>query len=82
MGNGHEIFEKFMGTSNPFSLINEIEKEQLNKEILSAFDNTKADKNIDIKTLPPIDVDLECTLEELYNGCIKTIKYKKKNYRI
>ena len=78
MGNGHEIFEKFMGTSNPFSLINEIEKEQLNKEILSAFDNTKADKNKDIKTLPPIDVDLECTLEELYNGCIKTIKYKKK----
>ena len=31
LGNGHEIFEKFMGTSNPFTLIRENEKKS--KEI-------------------------------------------------
>ena len=90
MGNGHEIFEKFMGTANPFALTTdtkkekdikdfekEFEKEKMNKEISAAFERSFGEKK-EKDVLPPIDIDLECTLEELYNGCVKTIKYKKK----
>ena len=80
MGNGHEIFERFMGTSNPFALKtdSEKEKEKMNKEISAAFEKSFGEPKIEKGILPPIDIDLECTLEELYNGCVKTIKYKKK----
>ena len=70
-GNGHEIFEKFMGTENPFTLKDEYEK--------GFFDEEKEEnKKISEDQIQNIDVNLECTLEELYNGCIKNIKYKKK----
>ena len=75
-GNGHEIFEKFMGTSNPFTLKGESEKnffEEKAKPKISISNNKKSED-----ALKPIDIDLECTLEELYNGCVKHIKYKKK----
>ena len=77
-GNGHEIFEKFMGTSNPFTLKKESEKGfyDENKELLPSFENYLGEKN-DKNTIPCIDVDLECTLEELYNGCVKQVKYKR-----
>ena len=70
-GNGHEIFEKFMGTDNPFTLKDEYEK--------GFFDEEKEEnKKISEDKIQNIDVNLECTLEELYNGCVKNIKYKKK----
>ena len=70
-GNGHEIFEKFMGTENPFTLKEEYEK--------GFFDEEKEEnKKISEDKIQNIDVNLECTLEELYNGCVKNIKYKKK----
>ena len=78
MGNGHEIFEKFMGTANPFALKSETEKEKMNKEVSAAFEKSFGEQKKEKDILPPIDIDLECTLEELYNGCVKTIKYKKK----
>ena len=78
MGNGHEIFEKFMGTSNPFALKSELEKEKMSIETSAAFEKSFGEQKQDKGILPPIDIDLECTLEELYNGCVKTIKYKKK----
>lgn len=73
-GNGHEIFEKFMGTSNPFTL-----KEE---SLKGFYDEGKGEENINKDKLNEegaknIDIDLECTLEELYNGCVKHIKYKK-----
>ncbi len=68
-GNGHEIFEKFMGTANPFTLKGESEKGFFDEQIC---ENKKNEEGVQ-----PIDVDLECTLEELYNGCVKTVKYKK-----
>ena len=73
-GNGHEIFEKFMGTSNPFTVKDETEKgffDEKNKPL-----NNISNKKEEI--IKPIDIDLECTLEELYNGCVKHIKYKKR----
>jgi DnaJ-class molecular chaperone len=70
-GNGHEIFEKFMGTSNPFTLKGESEK--------GFYDEVKIENKNAKEDLPQhIDLDLECTLEELYNGCMKNIKYKKR----
>ena len=78
MGNGHEIFEKFMGTSNPFALKSELEKEKMSVETSAAFEKSFGEQKQEKGILPPIDIDLECTLEELYNGCVKTIKYKKK----
>lgn len=93
-GNGHEIFEKFMGTGNPFTLIKDKEKTVMSAEVSSAFNAAFAtpeevrkkedeiqkliEKKNEKKTLPPINIDLECTLEELYNGCVKTVCYKKK----
>ena len=78
LNNGHEIFEKYMGTSNPFKLIRDNEK--ISEEIPSAFGSAFGghSKKPEEK-LRPIVINLECTLEELYNGCVKTIKYKKNN---
>ena len=70
-GNGHEIFEKFMGPDNPFTLKDEYEK--------GFFDEVKEEnKNLNEDKVKNIDVNLECTLEELYNGCVKKINYKKR----
>ena len=86
LGNGHEIFEKFMGTANPFTLIRENEKRS--KEIkekenividAAKHNNSNEDKNEDnIKKAKDIIIDLECTLEELYIGCTKNVKYIRK----
>ena len=76
-GNAHEIFEKFMGTSNPFALLRDPEK--MSDEKGSAFSSAFGGDNERKRTpLPAITVELECTLEELYNGCVKPLKYTKK----
>ena len=76
LNNGHEIFEKYMGTSNPFTLIRDNEK--ISEEIPSVFGSAFGGQNKKPEEkLRPIIINLECTLEELYNGCVKTIKFKK-----
>ena len=76
LNNGHEIFEKYMGTSNPFTLIRDNEK--ISEEIPSVFGSAFGGQNKkEEERLRPIIINLECTLEELYNGCVKTIKYTK-----
>ena len=75
IGNGHEIFEKFMGTSNPFTLIRENEKKS--KETI-VIDAANANNEKTEKKEKDININLECTLEELYNGCTKNVKYTKK----
>ena len=78
LNNGHEIFERYMGTSNPFTLIRDNEK--ISEEIPSVFGSAFGGQNKEKeKELSPIHIYLECTLEELYNGCVKTINYKKNN---
>ena len=78
LNNGHEIFEKYMGTSNPFKLIRDNEK--ISEEIPTVFGSAFGGQNKKLEEkLKPIVLNLECTLEELYNGCVKTIKYKKNN---
>ena len=76
LNNGHEIFDNFMGTLNPFLLIND--KEKKSDDIPSVFGSAFGGQNYPIPgKLNPININLECTLEELYTGCVKTIKYKK-----
>ena len=80
LGNGHEIFEKFMGTSNPFTLIRENEKkskEIKEKEniIIDASKSNDNKNNKPEKKGKDIIINLECSLDELYNGCIKNVKY-------
>ena len=78
LNNGYEIFEKYMGSSNPFTLIRDHEK--ISEEIPSVFGSAFGGQNKKKEEkLRPIKIKLECTLEELYNGCVKTIKYKKHN---
>ena len=77
LGNGHEIFEKFMGTSNPFTLIRDNEK-KLKETIVIDAANANMEKRESKEK--DINIDLECTLEELYNGCVKNVKYSKKKY--
>ena len=75
-----------MGTANPFTLIRENEKR--NKEIkekenividAAKQSNPNEDKKEEnIKKAKDIIIDLECTLEELYLGCTKNVKYIRK----
>ena len=75
-GNAQEVFEKYMNETNPYSLLNEFEdkKDQLNSIFGSAFGGLN---NPEEEPLPNILISLPCTLEELYNGCIKTVTYSK-----
>ena len=76
LNNGYEIFDNFMGTLNPFLLINDNEKKS--DDIPSVFGSAFGGQNYPSpEKLNPININLECTLEELYTGCVKTIKYKK-----
>ena len=76
LNNGHEIFDKFMGDLNPFTVRNDNKKntDDIPTIFGSAFGGQNFTKD---EKLSPININLECTLEELYTGCVKTIKYKK-----
>ena len=76
LNNGHEIFERFMGDLNPFTLVKDNVKK--NDENPSVFGSAFGGQNYSKKEkLNPINICLVCTLDGLYNGCVKTIKYKK-----
>lgn len=65
--NAQEIFENFFGTNNPFAAF--------------GFDTapfaSKLNKPGPTKA-PPITFDLECSLKELYNGCVKKFSITRK----
>jgi len=72
-GNPEEVFEKFFGTINPFSyLIDKKGDEELGTLFGFAFGglNYKGPSKI-----PNLEVPVECTLNELYNGCSKRVTY-------
>lgn len=60
-GNADEIFEKFFGTMNPFATFGFGEAKPFASK-LSRPGEKKAD---------PVLHNLDCTLSELYNGCVK-----------
>ena len=71
-GNAYEIFEKFFGTQDPFSEDYKEDIEKVYSRVLSAVEVKLAELPEDLV------VTLQCTLSELYNGCSKTVTYKRK----
>ncbi|KAJ8605637.1 hypothetical protein CTAYLR_000122 [Chrysophaeum taylorii] len=65
---GLELFDQFFGTQNPFH----------------DFDDKFAARlrSPPPKKLDPITKPLECTLEEIYNGCVKTFEVTRKRRKV
>ncbi|EGR33185.1 hypothetical protein IMG5_059990 [Ichthyophthirius multifiliis] len=73
-GNPEEIFEKFFGTGNPFKQTYDTTNKQ---DIGELFRYPFAHLNKNLSMPKDLHVEIECTLNELYNGCIKEITYKR-----
>lgn len=65
--NAHEIFESFFGTSNPFAAFGFGDTQPFAKKL-----NKPGPKKA-----PPVERNLECSLAELYNGCVKKFVAKR-----
>lgn len=76
-GNAEEIFLKYFGTSNPFSLIRDPDRVdyEYGTMFTSAFGGQYAKEKEPLKN---VEVDLDCTLEEMYNGCVKKLVYQRR----
>jgi DnaJ-class molecular chaperone len=75
-GTAYEIFEKFFGTANPYALIKD--PDRLDDEYGSMYSSAFGGKYAKEKdSLPPVEVFLECSLEELYNGCVKKLVFER-----
>lgn len=65
-----------MGTKNPFALLRD--SDRMEDDWGSAFSSAYGGQSVkEVLPLNDITFDLECTLEELYNGCIKKVTYTK-----
>lgn len=72
-GNIDEIFEKFFGTSNPFT----ITLDALGNQV-SALELVSKDAGIALQDAPKdLEVTVYCTLEEFFFGCQKEIQFDK-----
>ena len=73
-GNSFEIFEKFFGTSNPFTVsLDEYGKQVSSMQLKQG--NTLMDAFY--KRFTDLTINVKCTLEELYYGCYKTVHYER-----
>ena len=66
--NAQEIFERFFGTANPFASFGFGESMPFAKKL------TKAGP----KKLDPVLLNLDCSLSELFNGCVKKYEISRK----
>lgn len=72
-GNPEEIFEKFFGSNNPFAhLVDDSGKEELGSMFGFAFKGLNYEG---AKSIPNLEVPVDCTLNELYSGCSKQVTY-------
>jgi DnaJ-class molecular chaperone len=76
-GNSEQIFEKFFGSKNPFALIKDPDRfdDEYGTMFSSAFGGQYSKEK---EPLRNVEVGLECTLEELCNGCVKKLNYQRK----
>ena len=76
-GNCEQIFEKFFGTMNHYELIKygEVMENKNGSMFSSSFGGLYAKEESNSENLI---VELECSLEELYNGCIKKLSYERR----
>ena len=73
-GNPEEIFEEFFGTNNIFSALLNEDKDNLGTMLGYSF----GAQNYQGKTAPKcLEVDVECSLAELYCGCSKKVEFSK-----
>lgn len=73
-GNPEEIFEEFFGTNNIFSVLLDEDKENLGTMLGYSF----GAQNYVGKGAPKtLEVNVECTLAELYCGCSKVVHFEK-----
>ena len=75
MGNGYDVFDNFFNNTNPLGNDFEIDGSDVYGSLLGDAHGAKNK----LRPLPPKDVELEakCSLYELYNGSMKTLKYKR-----
>jgi len=82
-GNTLEIFDKFFGTDNPFTITLDSKLYNINLFHVDKGNQISAIEQIQKETetisLEPRDlfVTVECTLEEFYYGCQKEISFKR-----
>lgn len=76
-GNGEEIFEKFFGSMNHYELIKygEVMENKNGSMFSSAFGGLYSKEDSPSDNLV---VELECSLDELYNGCLKKLVYERR----
>ncbi len=76
-GDANEIFRKYFGTTNPYALIKDPDRfdDEYGSMFSSAFGGLYAKPK---EPLPNVVIDFECSLEELYNGCVKTLRYNRR----
>lgn len=76
-GNASEIYKRFLEETIPYKCLEDFSKKP--EDTGSIFGTAFGGLNqIPEKENDDIFVDLECTLEELYNGAFKEIKYNKR----
>lgn len=75
MGNGYDTFDKFFGSKQPLKTDFEITGQDIYGSLLGDAHGAKHK----LRPLPPKDVTIEakCTLIELYNGSMKTLKFSR-----
>mmetsp|Transcript_16469 Transcript_16469/g.29704 ORF Transcript_16469/g.29704 Transcript_16469/m.29704 type:complete len:215 (-) Transcript_16469:393-1037(-) len=75
-GNADQIFEQFFGTTNPFfDTFEELGAFRTDTMFGAALRGIKA---APAEAPANLEVEVECTLGELYNGCTKTVAYTKR----
>ena len=72
-GNTYEIFEKFFGTVNPFTIALDEEGNQISM-LESSYNQMQKLFN---KRFTDLHVKIECTLEEFFYGCKKEVFFEK-----
>jgi DnaJ family protein B protein 13 len=73
--NAFQIFERFFGDINPFNNIFDKDGSELHG---SLFGSAYGGANQKLPTKPKdVTVTIDCTLKELYNGCLKTFEYER-----
>ena len=75
LGNSDEIFENFFRYSNPLSKEFEVDGTDIYGSLLG--DGLKGKNEAPAPSPAAIKINLNCTLKELFRGCLKTFSYKK-----
>jgi DnaJ-class molecular chaperone len=71
-GDPQLVFEKFFGVSNPFEQLGDFSALQGTEH---QFFSKEGARNKDLPINPPVTIYLECSLEEIFDGAYRVVKY-------